>query len=335
MWCYNTLLYICDMNATSIRKQTSFRLRFQRQWFNCTTKEKERFFQGNRIKITLIKDNREAVSHPCTVGSAGATPTANHDIAAPRLMADGEILVSSGSAGATPELSITSSLCGYFCCRGCEQILRSGCQTLLFYELCSSMENKDRKKLVFATNNPHKLEEVRAILGDKLDIVSLSEIGCHEDIPETADTLAGNALIKARWVKERYGYDCFADDTGLMVEALDGAPGVYSARYAGEHCSPADNVRKLLEEMKNEDNRKACFATVVALIEGDEEHLFEGRVDGRISHEAHGQGGFGYDPIFVAEETGICFAEMTPEDKNAISHRGRAIRGLADYLLND
>lgn len=195
------------------------------------------------------------------------------------------------------------------------------------------MENNKKNKLVFATNNAHKLEEVRAILGDKIEVVSLAEIGCHDDIPETADTLEGNALIKARWVKERYGYDCFADDTGLMVEALDGAPGVYSARYAGDHCSPADNVRKLLSVMENEDNRKAYFATVVALIEGDDTKVFEGRVDGEIAGEAHGAGGFGYDPIFIAEETGLCFAEMAPEDKNAISHRGRAVKKLADYLL--
>ncbi len=195
------------------------------------------------------------------------------------------------------------------------------------------MENKEKSKLVFATNNAHKLEEVRAILGDKVEIVSLADIGCHDDIPETADTLEGNALIKARWVKEKYGYDCFADDTGLMVDALDGAPGVYSARYAGEHCSPADNVRKLLSVMEEEDNRKAFFATVIALIEGEEENIFEGRVDGTIAREAHGSGGFGYDPIFIADETGLCFAEMAPEAKNAISHRGRAVKKLAGYLL--
>ncbi|WP_300968701.1 non-canonical purine NTP diphosphatase [uncultured Duncaniella sp.] len=196
------------------------------------------------------------------------------------------------------------------------------------------MENKELKKLVFATNNQHKLEEARAILAGQFEVVSLAEIGCHDEIPETADTLEGNSLIKARWVKEKYGYDCFADDTGLMVEALDGAPGVYSARYAGEHCTFADNVNKMLFEMTGKQNRKAYFATVISLILNGETKTFEGRVDGTISTEAHGNGGFGYDPIFIAEETGRCFAEMTPEEKNAISHRGRAMRKLAEYLVN-
>lgn len=189
------------------------------------------------------------------------------------------------------------------------------------------------KKLVFASNNKHKLEEARAILGDKFEIVSLEEIGCHDEIPETADTLEGNALIKARWVKDRYGFDCFADDTGLMVEALDGAPGVYSARYAGEHCSFADNVNKMLREMEGKENRKAYFATVIALILDDKTEIFEGRVDGYIATEPSGNGGFGYDPIFIAEETGRSFAEMTADEKNAISHRGRAMRRLVKYLI--
>ena len=188
------------------------------------------------------------------------------------------------------------------------------------------------KKLVFATNNAHKLEEARQIIGDGFEIVSLAEIGCHDEIPETADTLEGNALIKARWVKEKYGYDCFADDTGLMVDALGGAPGVYSARYAGEHCSPADNVAKMLGEMQGIEDRKAHFATVIALLADGEQHTFEGRVEGSIATARHGDGGFGYDPIFVAEETGRCFAEMTPDEKNAISHRGRAMRKLRDFL---
>lgn len=194
------------------------------------------------------------------------------------------------------------------------------------------MENK-KKKLVFATNNKHKLDEARAILGDAFDVVSLSDIDCHDEIPETADTLEGNALIKARWVKDRYGCDCFADDTGLMVDALGGAPGVYSARYAGEHCSFADNVNKMLREMKGKSNRKAYFATVIALILNGETRTFEGRVDGSIATEPHGDGGFGYDPIFIAEETGSSFAEMSPEEKNAISHRGRALRKMAVNLL--
>lgn len=194
------------------------------------------------------------------------------------------------------------------------------------------MENKELKKLVFATNNQHKLEEARVILAGQFEVVSLAEIGCHDEIPETADTLEGNSLIKARWVKEKYGYDCFADDTGLMVEALDGAPGVYSARYAGEHCTFADNVNKMLLEMTGKKNRKAYFATVISLILNGETKTFEGRVDGTIATEAHGNGGFGYDPIFIAEETGRSFAEMVPEEKNAISHRGRAMRKLAEYL---
>lgn len=194
------------------------------------------------------------------------------------------------------------------------------------------MKNKELKKLVFATNNQHKLEEARAILAGQFEVVSLAEIGCHDEIPETADTLEGNSMIKARWVKEKYGYDCFADDTGLMVEALDGAPGVYSARYAGEHCTFADNVNKMLLEMTGKKNRKAYFATVISLILNGETKTFEGRVDGTIATEAHGNGGFGYDPIFIAEETGRSFAEMSPEDKNAISHRGRAMRKLAEYL---
>lgn len=189
-----------------------------------------------------------------------------------------------------------------------------------------------KKKLVFATNNAHKLEEARQIISDKFEIVSLAEIGCHDDIPETADTLCGNALIKARWVKERYGYDCFSDDTGLMVEALGGAPGVLSARYAGEHCTPADNVKKLLAEMQDKENRRAYFATVVALICDGAEHTFEGRVDGEIAREAAGNQGFGYDPVFVADESGRRFAEMSADEKNSISHRGRAMRKLRDFL---
>ena len=186
--------------------------------------------------------------------------------------------------------------------------------------------------IVFATNNAHKLEEARSIVGNRFRIRSLSEIGCHDDIPETADTLEGNALIKARWVKERYGYDCFADDTGLMVDALGGAPGVYSARYAGPECDSAANARKLLGELDGKEDRKAHFATAVALINGDEEHVFVGKVDGSIACEPHGSGGFGYDPVFVPDETGVSFAEMAPEAKNMVSHRGRAIRLMVGFL---
>lgn len=189
-------------------------------------------------------------------------------------------------------------------------------------------------QIVFATNNAHKLQEARAILSGKVEVLSLDDIDCHDDIPETADTLEGNALIKARWVKEKYGYDCFADDTGLMVDALGGEPGVYSARYAGEHCSPADNIALLLKKLETTDNREAAFKTVVALILDGKEYLFEGDVKGRISRENSGKAGFGYDPVFVADGYEISFAEMSPEEKNRISHRGRAMTKLADFIMS-
>lgn len=188
------------------------------------------------------------------------------------------------------------------------------------------------KQLVFATNNPHKLSEVRRIVGDRFEILSLADIGCHDDIPETADTLEGNALIKARWVKERYGYDCFADDTGLMVDALGGAPGVLTARFAGEHCTPADNVALLLEKMRGESLRTARFSTVIALILGDSERVMTGTVEGKIATEERGADGFGYDPVFIPECGGLTFAEMGPDAKNAISHRGRATALLIEAL---
>lgn len=187
-------------------------------------------------------------------------------------------------------------------------------------------------KIVFATNNSHKLEEARAILDGCVDVLSLNDIGCNDEIPETAETLEGNALIKARWVKEKYGYDCFADDTGLMVDALNGAPGVYSARFAGEHCSPADNIALLLEKMEGIENREAKFSTVVALILDDKEYLFEGEIKGRIAEENSGNSGFGYDPVFIPENSSLSFAEMSAESKNAISHRGRAMTKLAGFL---
>ena len=188
------------------------------------------------------------------------------------------------------------------------------------------------KELVFATNNAHKVAEAKEIIGSKFKIRTLAEIGCHDEIPETADSLEGNALMKARWVKEHYGYDCFADDTGLMVDALDGAPGVYSARYAGPECDSAANVRKLLSELAGVENRTARFSTVVALILDGKESVFTGTVEGSIATEPHGDGGFGYDPVFVPDESGISFAEMSPEAKNAISHRGRAIRAMEKSL---
>ena len=190
----------------------------------------------------------------------------------------------------------------------------------------------EKRTIVFATNNAHKLGELRGIAGEEWNVVSLAEIGCHDDIPETAETLEGNALIKARWVKERSGYDCFADDTGLMVDALDGAPGVYSARYAGPGHDSVANMKLLLERMAGKDNRNAHFSTVIALVMDGEEHIFEGRVDGTIAREPSGCGGFGYDPVFVPENSGLTFSEMTAEEKNAISHRGRATRKLMEFL---
>lgn len=187
-------------------------------------------------------------------------------------------------------------------------------------------------KLVFATNNRHKLDEVRAIVGDKIEILSLNDIGCHEDIPETADTLQGNALIKARYIYEKYGADCFADDTGLEVEELGGEPGVYSARYAGEECSSEANMKKLLHNLKGKKNRNAQFRTVIALIIDGEEKLFNGIVKGSITEEKRGDSGFGYDPIFVPEGFSESFAQMSSEQKNSISHRYRATRRLSDYL---
>ena len=187
-------------------------------------------------------------------------------------------------------------------------------------------------KLVFATNNSHKLEEVRQILGDRFEVLSLNDIGCHEDIPETGDTFQDNALQKARFIKEHYGYDCFADDTGLEVKALNGAPGVHSARYAGDHDSEA-NMTKLLRELEKKSDRSAQFRTVVALLLNGQEVLFEGIVTGKIALERHyGDGGFGYDPIFVPDGYSETFSQMSAQGKNLISHRGRAVRKLADYL---
>lgn len=189
-------------------------------------------------------------------------------------------------------------------------------------------------QIVFATNNVHKLSEIRAILGRQMEILSLADIGCHDDIPETADTLEGNALIKARWVKERYGFDCFADDTGLEVEALGGRPGVYTARYAfPDRHDPVANTRKLLAELYDKDNRAARFRTVIALIQGTDEHLFEGIVEGYIATEERGTEGFGYDPVFAPEGGEKTFAELGVEAKNSISHRARAVKKLADFLL--
>jgi len=190
------------------------------------------------------------------------------------------------------------------------------------------------KKIVFATNNAHKLDEVRAILGEEYCVLGLHDIGCDEDIPETSDTLDGNAEIKARFVKDKYGYDCFADDTGLEVEVLDGAPGVYSARYAGPGHDSEANMTLLLHNMKGKDNRNARFRTVICLIEGSSMKKFEGIVNGTIIEKRKGNNGFGYDPVFVPEGFDRTFAELTPEEKNGISHRGRAVVRLSEYFHN-
>ncbi len=190
------------------------------------------------------------------------------------------------------------------------------------------------RRIVFATNNAHKLEEIRAILGEDFQVLGLSDIGCNEDIPETADTLEGNAEIKARYVKEHYGYDCFADDTGLEVDALGGAPGVYSARYAGPGHDSAANVALLLKNLESKSDRAARFRTVIALVEGDKITLVDGVVEGRIIDELRGDNGFGYDPIFVPEGYDKTFAEMDSKEKNSISHRARATAGLKNILVS-
>lgn len=191
------------------------------------------------------------------------------------------------------------------------------------------------KEIVFATNNEHKLQELREMVGHLFKIMSLAEIGCHDDIAETAPNIEGNAELKARYVKEHYGYDCFSDDTGLEIDALDGEPGVYSARYAGPAHDSEANIDKVLERLKNVSSaqRTAHFRTAIALLQDDELQLFEGRVDGRITTERHGTGGFGYDSIFQpVEGDGRTFAEMQPEEKNGISHRGRAVKKLVEHL---
>lgn len=189
------------------------------------------------------------------------------------------------------------------------------------------------KRLVFATNNAHKLEEVSAILGDKIELLSLKDINCQTDIPETADTLEGNALLKSSYIFQNYHLDCFADDTGLEVEALDGAPGVYSARYAGgEGHNAESNMLKLLHEMEGKENRKAQFRTAISLILGGKEYLFEGIIKGEIIKEKRGDSGFGYDPVFVPEGYNQTFAELGNDIKNRISHRALAVNKLCDFL---
>jgi XTP/dITP diphosphohydrolase len=187
-------------------------------------------------------------------------------------------------------------------------------------------------KLVFATNNKHKLQELQAILGDSFSLLSLKDIGCEEDIPEEQPTLEGNASQKAFYVFEKYGYSCFADDTGLEIESLNGEPGVFSARYAGSSKNPEENMQKVLNKLSKINNRRARFRTVISLVMNGKEQQFEGIVDGKILNEKRGNAGFGYDPIFLPKGFRQSFAEMSIEEKNKISHRGRAVEKLVQYL---
>ena len=187
-------------------------------------------------------------------------------------------------------------------------------------------------KLVFASNNLNKIKEIQSILNGSIQLLSLEDIGCHEEIPETADTIEGNAILKANYVTEKYGYDCFADDTGLEVKALNGEPGVYSARYAGEQKNADDNMNKLLDALKNEDDRSAQFKTVIALNLNGAQHLFTGLAKGTITLNTTGNHGFGYDPIFQPVNYNETFAELSADVKNKISHRAKATEQLIDFL---
>lgn len=192
------------------------------------------------------------------------------------------------------------------------------------------------EKLVFVTNNMHKLQEIRKMLSEKIDIISLADLGCNDIIEETADTLEGNALIKARHIYDKYALYCFADDTGLLVDALNGEPGVYSARYAGEDCNSEANINKLLSGLKyvEENLRTAKFQTSIALIDDEGEHIFNGEIFGKITAERRGESGFGYDSIFVPYGYSKTFAEMTLDEKNRISHRARAVNKFVEYIKN-
>ena len=189
-----------------------------------------------------------------------------------------------------------------------------------------------KNELVFATHNEHKLREARVILGDKFKILSLRDLCCFEDIPETADTLQGNALLKARFIFEKYGVNCFSDDTGLEIEALDGVPGVRSARFAGDEKNSTANMQKVLQLMEGKENRTAQFRTVIALIFNEKEYFFEGKILGAIASEPRGVAGFGYDPIFIPIEHNHTFAQLTENQKNTISHRALALQKMADKL---
>jgi XTP/dITP diphosphohydrolase len=192
-----------------------------------------------------------------------------------------------------------------------------------------------KHELIFATNNQHKITEIQSLISDKIVLESLMDIGCTEDIPETADTLEGNALLKARFVFDNYGKNCFADDTGLEIEALDGRPGVYSARYATDGHNFEANINKVLFELSGLQNRKARFRTVIALILDGSVHYFEGIINGEIISERRGSQGFGYDPVFLPDGYKLTFAEMPLIEKNKISHRARAVRKLVDFLKSE
>lgn len=187
-------------------------------------------------------------------------------------------------------------------------------------------------KIVFATNNANKVKEVQSLLPDHITILSLKDIGCTEDIPETQPTIEGNAIQKSQYVKEHYGYDCFADDTGLEVHALNGEPGVFSARYAGPQRNADDNMNKLLTELKDKQDRSAHFKTVISLILNGESHTFTGICEGEIITEKRGDKGFGYDPIFIASGFDKTFAEISLEEKNRVGHRGKAVQKLITFL---
>ena len=191
------------------------------------------------------------------------------------------------------------------------------------------------KKIVFATNNAHKLSEIRSILGDEYEILSLRDINCDVDIPETASTLEGNAEIKVRYIKEHFGYDCFADDTGLEVDALNGAPGVFSARYAGPENDSLKNMNLLLKNMSDKTDRKARFRTVIALLIDNQLTLMDGVVEGEITLQPQGDNGFGYDPIFSPEGFDVTFAQMDSSIKNKISHRAKALRAIKEQLAKE
>lgn len=187
-------------------------------------------------------------------------------------------------------------------------------------------------KLVFATNNENKLKEIREILSQNIEIISLKDINCFEDIPETEPNIEGNAILKAKYIKEKYGFDTFADDTGLEVSALNNAPGVHSARYAGDHKNNEDNIQLLLKNLEGKTNRSAHFKTIMALCIGDEIHSFEGRIEGEITTMKKGKNGFGYDPVFQPKGYDKTFAELSSEEKNTISHRKIALTKLVDFL---